>query len=442
MSRKPYPDSAAAAERPWRSGGKYGFRTNESPENGTCRPNVMARPVARPRAVRLGRYSSASAARRTLSLVSGATGRLPENTWETVVIDTPARRATSWIVAIDGPPMRHPARASFPPPGQFDAKALCPYGQPSDLLDRGRRPGSGRGRRGRPVEVPGGGLVGLLGPWRHRRRGHPGPRRRLVGTAGPGPPCGRDGAGRGPGAAPGRRRTARDPAGRAGRRARPGGLVHRRRVHRVRLVGSRRGVRVSGQHHGHRPGGAGHGGGVPGRRGPAGRAPARGAPGGSARGRRPPRSGVGGSAGGQARWWVRREPRPVHRSSGRSPQPTPPGGGAAAPPPPTVPPAAVGGGGRPGRREAGGGDRPPSHASGQALAWPGPVGRAVRLHGMGEPRGAVGRERADRPEGPRLPPAARARQGRTVTRLDGVKAPRVRHSAASYDEPLCGSSAG
>src|ERR671919_447743 len=114
MSRKPYPDSAAAAERPWRSGGKNGFRTNESPENGTCRPNVMARPVARPRAVRLGRYSSASAARRTLSLVSGATGRFPEYTWETVVIDTPARRATSWIVAIDGPPMRHPASGLFP----------------------------------------------------------------------------------------------------------------------------------------------------------------------------------------------------------------------------------------------------------------------------------------------------------------------------------------
>src|ERR671918_337048 len=130
MSRKPYPDSAAAAERPWRSGGKNGFRTNESPENGTCRPNVMARPVARPRAVRLGRYSSASAARRTLSLVSGATGRFPEYTWETVVIDTPARRATSWIVAIDGPPMRHPARGVASPPAQFDAKALCPYVQP------------------------------------------------------------------------------------------------------------------------------------------------------------------------------------------------------------------------------------------------------------------------------------------------------------------------
>src|ERR671918_266433 len=332
MSRKPYPDSAAAAERPWRSGGKNGFRTNESPENGTCRPNVMARPVARPRAVRLGRYSSASAARRTLSFVSGATGRFPEYTWETVVIDTPARRATSWIVAIDGPPMRHPASGLFPSlprltPKRFahtvtawhlTTKGLRPLSaRAGDLLDRGRRPGSGRGRRGRAVEVPGRGVAGLLGPWRHRRGGHPGPRRRLAGTAGPGPPCGRDGAGRGPGAAPGRRRTARDPAGRAGRRARPGGLVHRRRVHRVRLVGSRRGVRVSGQHHGHRPGGAGHGGGVPGRRGPAGRAPARGAPGGSARGRRPPRSGVGGSAGCQARWWVRREPRPVHRSSGR-----------------------------------------------------------------------------------------------------------------------------
>src|ERR687892_392533 len=319
MSRKPYPDSAAAAERPWRSGGKYGFRTNESPENGTCRPNVMARPVASPRAVRLGRYSSSSAARRTLSLVSGATGRFPEYTWETVVIDTPARRATSWIVAIDGPPMRHPASGLFPSlprltPKRFahtvtawhlTTKGLRPLSARSragDLLDRGRRPGSGRGRRGRAVEVPGGGVAGLLGPWRHRRGGHPGPRRRLVGTAGPGPPCGRDGAGRGPGGAPGRRRTARGPAGRGGRRARPGGLVHRRRVHRVRLVGSRRGVRVSGQHHGHRPGGAGHGGGVPSGQGPAGRSPGRGAPGDSARGGRPPRSGVGGSAGGQARW--------------------------------------------------------------------------------------------------------------------------------------------
>src|SRR5919109_3252365 len=279
ISKNPYPDSAAAAESPWRSGGKYGLRTNESPENGTCRPNVMVRPVARPLAVRLGRYSRASAARRTFCRVSGATGRFPENTWETVVIDTPARRATSWIPVIGDPSMRiMPAPAVH---GDLTAKRFVrsvvtwlPARSGSgagrrhasagpgtgDLLGRGRRSGGRRGWSGGPVEVSGGGRP--LGPGRGRCGGHPGPRRRLAGTSRPRRP-GRGGrAGGCPGDAPGERPAARHPTGGPDRRTGAGGLVHRCGLLRARVLGGGRGVRVPGQHHCDGPGGAGHGRGV------------------------------------------------------------------------------------------------------------------------------------------------------------------------------------
>src|SRR5689334_22384794 len=85
---------------------------------------MWVRCITRPRASRLGSKSSSDAAAITLARVASATGcRLPERTREAVVMETPARAATSAreVRRVPRPDIgieaRYPDRASFPPPG-------------------------------------------------------------------------------------------------------------------------------------------------------------------------------------------------------------------------------------------------------------------------------------------------------------------------------------
>jgi hypothetical protein len=65
---------------------------------GTSRPRVWLRRVVSVRAAWLGRYSSWSMARCTLVRVVSRTSPLALMTRDTVIVDTPARRATSAMV--------------------------------------------------------------------------------------------------------------------------------------------------------------------------------------------------------------------------------------------------------------------------------------------------------------------------------------------------------
>jgi hypothetical protein len=66
--------------------------------SGTSRPSVWLRWVVSVRAAWLGRYSSCSMARCTRTRVLSRTSPLALITRETVIVDTPARRATSAMV--------------------------------------------------------------------------------------------------------------------------------------------------------------------------------------------------------------------------------------------------------------------------------------------------------------------------------------------------------
>src|SRR5690606_29793219 len=67
---------------------------------GTARPITPVRPERRPRADRLGRYPSSLMAERTRVRVLGRTCGKSLITFDTVLIETPATRATSCIVGL------------------------------------------------------------------------------------------------------------------------------------------------------------------------------------------------------------------------------------------------------------------------------------------------------------------------------------------------------
>src|SRR3954462_3232696 len=63
-------------------------------------PIAAVRPRANPCAMALGRYWSLFTIASTAARLSGATGTLPLSTRDTVLDDTPAARAISWIVMV------------------------------------------------------------------------------------------------------------------------------------------------------------------------------------------------------------------------------------------------------------------------------------------------------------------------------------------------------
>ncbi len=63
---------------------------------------IPERPLRSPLALRLGTKSSCAMADSTFDRVLALTGTVPVTTFETVFVDTPARAATSFIVARGG----------------------------------------------------------------------------------------------------------------------------------------------------------------------------------------------------------------------------------------------------------------------------------------------------------------------------------------------------
>src|SRR5262249_17313477 len=86
----------------------------EKVTSGTATPMTLDERVFKLRAIAFGRYPSWAIAWRTRSRVSGLTNRVRFVTAETVACDTPARRATSRLVAAGAlvTPIRRPHPSS------------------------------------------------------------------------------------------------------------------------------------------------------------------------------------------------------------------------------------------------------------------------------------------------------------------------------------------